>query len=65
MFKVIIKSIIVESNTSTTFISANSKKWNKLQCDPTTELCWCVKPKTGVYDNNFRAVEKNGQLRCR
>ena len=60
----------LDNETTTSFYylvshSTNSKKWNKLQCDPTTELCWCVKPKTGIYDNNFRAVEKNGQLRCR
>ena len=43
----------------------NKKKWSKMQCDPGTQYCWCVSPKTGIYDDTYRVIQKDRQLKCR
>merc|ERR1712131_578523 len=43
----------------------NKKKWSKMQCDPGTQYCWCVSPKTGIYDDSYRVIQKDRQLKCR
>ena len=36
-----------------------------MQCDPGTQYCWCVSPKTGIYDDSYRVIQKDRQLKCR